>query len=342
MEKNDKNPISFDEKRRQKAENFHLNIVEDADAGNAVPEEINSYSGQDVRKQIERESLKSEKKRIRQQKREKKKRNRHNRRMFRLMWIASVVLVGTMIATYLVTGMNDLLAINRADDTEVSVKIPAEPTLDQVTDILLKNGVIKEGSYFKMFATVTKSDHDFAEGTYQLRKNMDYQAILTNLEGTASRTDTVEVTIIEGMSVVEIADTLVSGGALSEKDKQTFLDYCASDKFDNDFDFLKEWHQFHQCIILHIRFLLYLHIIALYVCVYFGDVTINALHLLFQCFQFALFLFVLLDDIGTALRQRALQRIALDSQIGEFLDLLVQTLALIIQLYKIVNGIQFL
>jgi len=239
MERNDKNPISFDEKRRQKAENFHLNIVEDADAGNAVPEEINSYSGQDVRKQIERESLKSEKKRIRQQKREKKKRNRHNRRMFRLMWIASVVLVGTMIATYLVTGMNDLLAINRADDTEVSVKIPAEPTLDQVTDILLKNGVIKEGSYFKMFATVTKSDHDFAEGTYQLRKNMDYQAILTNLEGTASRTDTVEVTIIEGMSVVEIADTLVSGGALSEKDKQTFLDYCASDKFDNDFDFLK-------------------------------------------------------------------------------------------------------
>ena len=38
---------------------------------------------------------------------------------------------------------------------------------------------------------------------------MDYQAIITNLEGNASRTDTVEVTIIEGMSVVEIADTLV-------------------------------------------------------------------------------------------------------------------------------------
>ena len=239
MERNDKSPLSFDEKRRQKAENFHLNIVEDTGAENKEPEEINSYSGQDVKKQIERESMKNEKKRIRQQKREKKKRNRHNRRMFRLMWIVSVALVGTMIATYLVTGMNDLLAINRPDDTEVSVKIPAAPTLDQVTDILLKNGVIKESGYFKIFARITKSDHDFTEGTYQLRKNMDYQAILTNLEGMSSRTDTVEVTIIEGMSVVEIADTLVNGGALNEKDKQTFLDYCASDKFDNDFDFLK-------------------------------------------------------------------------------------------------------
>ena len=51
--------------------------------------------------------------------------------MFRLMWIVSVALVGTMIATYLVTGMNDLLAINRPDDTEVSVTIPENPTLDR-------------------------------------------------------------------------------------------------------------------------------------------------------------------------------------------------------------------
>lgn len=239
MERNENDQLSFDEIRRQKAENFHLNITDGTQKEDKPPQEINSYSGQDVKEQIARESMKSERKRQRQQKRELKKRNRRNRRLFRLMWIVSVLLVGTMIATFMVTGLNDLLAINRPDDTEVSVKIPADSDLETVTDLLVKNGVIKEGIYFKMFASLTKNDRDFTEGTYQLRKNMDYQAILTNLGGKASRTDTVEVTIIEGMSVVEIADKLVAEGALSENDKQTFLDYCASDKFNDDFDFLK-------------------------------------------------------------------------------------------------------
>ena len=230
----------FDEQRRKKAENFHLSISNDAfgqESENAQPEEINSYSGQDVKEQIARESQKSLKKRKREQKRELKKRNKHNRRIFRVMWLVSIILIGTMAATYIVTGMNDLLAINRTDDSVVSVTIPANPTLDSVTEILVKNGIINESSYFKMFANMTKSSNEFAQGTYELRKNMDYQAILTNLAGKSSRTDTVEVTIIEGMSVIEIADKLVEEGALS--DKQQFLDMCASDKFDNDFDFIK-------------------------------------------------------------------------------------------------------
>ena len=59
-----------------------------------------------------------------------------------------------------------------------------------------------------MYATLTKSGDDFSQGTYELRKNMDYQAIITNLMGNSNRTDSVEVTIIEGQSVVEIANTL--------------------------------------------------------------------------------------------------------------------------------------
>ena len=230
----------FDEQRRKKAENFHLSISDEAfgqEQENTQPEEINSYSGQDVKEQIARESQKSLKKRKREQKRELKRRNKRNRRIFRVMWLVSILLIGTMIATYIVTGMNDLLAINRTDDSVISVTIPANPTLDSVTEILVKNGIINEGGYFKMFANMTKSSNEFDQGTYELRKNMDYQAILTNLAGKSSRTDTVEVTIIEGMSVIEIADKLVEEGALS--DKQQFLDLCASDKFDNDFDFIK-------------------------------------------------------------------------------------------------------
>lgn len=239
MEQFDNEQRDFEQQRRRKAESFHLSISDNYDdnSADAQPEEINSYSGQDVKKQIAKESKKSLKKRRREQKRELRRRNRRNRRYFRIMWIVSILIVGVMVSGYVVTGMNDLMAIERTDDTEASVVIPENPTLDDVAEELQKKGVINEAGYFKMYARMTKSDKDFTQGTYQLKKNMDYQAILTNLGGKSSRTDTVEVTIIEGMSVVEIADKLVEEGALSDKD--TFLELCASDKFDDDFDFLK-------------------------------------------------------------------------------------------------------
>lgn len=241
MEQFENESRDFEQQRRRKAENFHLSISDDYDDSGEErrPEEINSYSGQDVKKQIEKESKKSLKKRQREQKKELRRRNRRNRRYFRIMWIVSVLIVGVIVSGYVVTGMNDLLAIERQeDDKKVSVVIPENPTLDKVAEELVKKGVISDAGYFKMYARMTNSASDFTQGTYQLTKNMDYQAILTNLGGKSSRTDIVEVTIIEGMSVVEIADKLVEEGALSEKDG--FLELCASDKFDADFDFLKE------------------------------------------------------------------------------------------------------
>lgn len=201
------------------------------------PSEINSYSGQDVKAQIERESRHALKKKMKAEKRELKAKNKRNRRIFRLMWIASVLLVGAMTAVFIINGMNDLLAINRTSSDTVKIQIPKDPTLDQVGDILKENGVIDQPYYFKLFAKITKSE-EFSQGTYELSKNMDYQAIITNLEGSSSRTDTVSVTLIEGLNVVEIADKLQSEGALADVDK--FLELCNSNKFDEDFDFLND------------------------------------------------------------------------------------------------------
>lgn len=233
------NPSSLEEQRRRRAENFRLNIQDSYDD---VPEydepsELNSYSGQEVKAQIERESKKSMKRKKKAEKKELKAKNKHNRRIFRWMWIVSVVIVGAMLSMFIIVGMNDLLAVNRTSSDKVTITIPKNPTLDEVTKLLEDNNLIDEPLYFKMFATVTKSADDFSQGTYELRKNMDYQAILTNLQSSSSRTDTVFVTIIEGQSVLEIAQTLIDGNALDDKDK--FLELCSSDNFDKDFDFLK-------------------------------------------------------------------------------------------------------
>ena len=237
---NDNNFNSLEEQRRRKADSFRLNISEnydeDGELGSSEPEEISSYSGEDIKHRIARESKRSLKKMRKEEKRELKARNRRNRRVFRIAWLVSVAIIGAAIAVFLITGMNDLLAINRkGDNATVTVDIPKDPTLDTVTEVLAKNGIIGEPNYFRMYATLTKSD-TFTQGSYELTKDMDYQAIISNLQGNSHRTDTVEVTITEGMSVVEIADKLVEEKALSEKDD--FLKLCSSDDFDKDFDFL--------------------------------------------------------------------------------------------------------
>lgn len=237
----DNNEQDFELQRRRKAEEFKLKIDSDNfdefDDESLVEEsELNSYSGQDVKAKIERDSKHAMKKRKKAKKKELKAKNKVNRRTFRLIWIVSVAIVGTMMALFIITGMNDMLAINRTNSATVKVDIPENASVDDVAKILKDNGVIGEMSYFKMFAKMTKSSDDFTQGTYLIRQNMDYEAIINYLFSSGNRTDTVSVMITEGENVLEVANTLKESGVLS--DTSEFLELCSSDKFDKDFDFL--------------------------------------------------------------------------------------------------------
>ena len=101
----------------------------------------------------------------------------------------------------------------------MKIEIPENPTVDDVTKVLVDNKVIDEPSYFKLFVNVTKSADDFTQGTYEIRRNMDYEAIINFLSSNNNRTDTVSVTITEGESVLEIANTLEKNGALGDRDE---------------------------------------------------------------------------------------------------------------------------
>ena len=159
--------------RRRRAENFKLNIDEsEYEDDNFIksedePSNLNSYSGQDVKKQMARESKQVLKQKKKEEKKALKAKNKYNRRTFRFIWIISVLIVGAMAAVYMITGMNDLLAVNRTDSSTVKIEIPEDPTVDDVTKVLVDNKVIGEPSYFKLFVNVTKSADDFTQGTYE-------------------------------------------------------------------------------------------------------------------------------------------------------------------------------
>lgn len=142
-----------------------------------------------------------------------------------------------MAGMFFVAGIDDMLAINRTEEKNVRIEIPANPNLDTVATVLEKNNIIDDKNYFKLFAKFTKADDDFTQGTYDIKTNLDYEAIINFLLSSVNRTDTVEVTIPEGRNVLEIAKLLKEKGALADEDK--FLELCNSNHFDDEYSFLR-------------------------------------------------------------------------------------------------------
>ncbi len=200
--------------------------------------EINSYSDNDTKKRIERDSKKALKEQRKEEKLIEKGKAKRNRRIFKLVWISMVVIVSVVLSQFLLVGINDLLAISREENpTKVTISIPADPTMDQIADILYQSRVIKQPKFFKLYANFTSSVDGFHQGNFEIDTDKDYEAIINFLQSNVNRTDIVKVQITEGMNLLEIADTLHKEGVVS--DIQEFLDLCNSDVFDEDFTFLK-------------------------------------------------------------------------------------------------------
>ena len=247
MESNSNNEKNISEIRKDKVRNFHMNISnDDLAVGDRyrelenldveAAESINSYSDDVVREKMEKNSrtrLKAEKKELKKQM---KYNDRQNRRVFRLIWWVSVGFIGMVIGMFIMVGVSDMLAMNRQTDKEVTISIPENPKLSDVSAELERKGVIKESGFFEMYAKLTKNE-TFSQGDYKIKTNMDYEAIINYLGSMQNRTDTIKITIPEGMSVQEIAAYLVKKGVLSSPDH--FLELCASEYFDEDYAFVK-------------------------------------------------------------------------------------------------------
>ncbi len=163
------------------------------------------------------------------------KKSRKNGCMFNMVWLVLLVFISVLITRYALAGINDMLAIGRSS-TIVTVEIPKNADLDTVSSILSKQGVIQEESFFKMYAFITKSRSGFSQGIYELRTDMDYEAILNYIRNQSNSKDIVEITFIEGINVQECADLLQKNEVC---EKEEFLKACNSDEFDEKYEFLK-------------------------------------------------------------------------------------------------------
>lgn len=200
--------------------------------------EINSYSDSDTKRKIERDSHKELKRQKKEEKKIEKQKAKRNRRIFNLVWISMVLILAVALSQFVLVGVNDLLAVKREENPQtVTISIPADPTIDQIADILYDNGVIDKPEFFTMYAKFTSSKDGFRQGNFEIETDKDYEAIINFLQSNQNRTDIVRVQITEGMNVLEIASLLQENGVTS--DVQQFLDMCNSNVFDEDFTFLQ-------------------------------------------------------------------------------------------------------
>ena len=127
----------------------------------------------------------------------------------------------------------DLLGLNKEPVT-IEVKIEDDTDFDSVVDLLEEKGLIEYKFLFKLYASFSHAKDKIAPGTYELKSEMDYHALVSSMGSSSSTRLTTDITIKEGLSIDQIFDLLADRGVTSV-DK--LRDMAAG--YDYAFDWLK-------------------------------------------------------------------------------------------------------
>ena len=241
--------------RQKKAEGFRLNISESepvtddtkvygrastnsASAEKNTSNEITSFSNEDTKAQIEKNSKKALKEAKKEEKKIRKIKANRNKKIYRIAWLLTVVILVTVTSQFFISAFNDVFAVNRTEHNTVTVVISKGDTADDVAKKLEEKGAIDSAAIFSLFLDVTGKGDDIEPGVYEVETNKDYLGVVNYLRNTGNRRTTITLQFTEGMNVQDVAEKLYDAGVTTDKEK--FLELCNSNEFDKDYDFIAE------------------------------------------------------------------------------------------------------
>lgn len=187
-------------------------------------------------------------------KKRKKKKINHTRTMGQVFLgaVLSVTAIGlgVFLSVHVIEAMRDITGMaktNRSIDFEITENM----SVSDIVDGLHKEGIINNPSLMKMYINFTKSDTEFLNGPHTVNSNMSYNNILTSLRNEKEYTETIEVTIPEGLSVAEIGELLeknyvcrASDFEAYVKNKQNLFDFEEGLKTNSNRMFMLEGYLF--------------------------------------------------------------------------------------------------
>jgi UPF0755 protein len=148
-----------------------------------------------------------------------------------LLYAVFIICICLLLASLLWLAATDVLGLGNVDET-VQLTVPQGYTIDSVSDMLLKDGLIKYKFLFKLYADFSHADKKIVPGTYELNKNYDYRALVGGMSAHGGKKVEVSVTIPEGWTLKQIFDLFDSNKICPEQD---LWDTAANYDFDYDF-----------------------------------------------------------------------------------------------------------
>ncbi|MGI6705441.1 MAG: endolytic transglycosylase MltG [Clostridia bacterium] len=124
------------------------------------------------------------------------------------------------------------------DKETVEIVIPKGESVSSIARILEENHLIRNRQVFKLIVDFFDKGGKLKAGQYNLSKSMTTSEIIDQLSQGDGRADVMKIVIPEGMTVEQIANSLVKQGAL--KDTNKFLELCKTGENFMDYSFISD------------------------------------------------------------------------------------------------------
>jgi UPF0755 protein len=197
--------------------------VEVSQTSLAAPIFEESDEDAEIAQQMNRQAL-SEKKRRAQRRRAKRQRE-HVRTLSHIVGslLLVVFIVGTSayMANYVIRGFIDFMGLNTTEFS-FEIEIPPDASTEEIAELLYQFDIISMPGLFVRYARLSGKDGDFLNGLFNFNSTMSYSQIIHTLQNRPRSTETVMVTIPEGMSAREIGELLEESGVCRAEDFMEF------------------------------------------------------------------------------------------------------------------------
>lgn len=143
--------------------------------------------------------------------------------------IAAGVLYGVGMTLY----KNYFLPVDETSTEQIEVQIKSGSSLTTISETLEEAGIIRNSTVFKYYVDFTDMSSKLLAGTYTLSPSMTFDDIVDVIKRPNEVAPVVRITLREGMTIEQMADSIIDQGVLMNKTE--FLEIAKTGKgFEKD------------------------------------------------------------------------------------------------------------
>lgn len=132
---------------------------------------------------------------------------RKNKKAYIASYIAALLLTSILVAVFLFSLANDVLAIGKSAD-EVEVNVPQDITTNKLINLLNDHKLISHPLFCKVYAKLLGYEDNYLNGVYTLDRSMGVEGMLMQAKAKPKEAEVINITITEGRTVKQIAKML--------------------------------------------------------------------------------------------------------------------------------------